>query len=200
MDSKRKRQRDAEPDVVKSHKKAKSTSVSERSAPAPAENFGMTTVVTSASQSLESKIFHKLLTTVLLPAAEASLTQEQKDNIMLAFNKSIAEHGGGKQNKQAIALINYDRYTSSLGGSAHSLELSARGPMAHDNYDEQGEIMDEMAGEMLEWFHKLFRVGIEMQVQLPLVHKSLMAVKSTIDDCELVPLFFAILHYVCGMY
>ena len=91
--------------------------------------------------------------------------------------------------------------TSSLDSSIYSLKLLTQD---RDAYEEQGDIMNKISCEILDWLETFFCVGIEMEIQFDPVHKSLTAIQSTIEDirvarCRLALFPFAVPLFIPGL-
>jgi len=192
MESKRKRsQADTEAEGKKSYKKSRSAAVI---APPPATpsipDDSMSTTIAQALEQLEPEIFHELMTTILLPAAETALNIEMKETVTLAFQNSLEKHGDKKKNTRLIKLIDFDRYERRLMSRLGELEAACEeeGGVMKDDWEtkmeDQMEILGEILTEAQEWCKNLVEVTIVLRAQLPLVHKSLKFIATTLDKCN----------------
>ncbi|KAK7685865.1 hypothetical protein QCA50_011212 [Cerrena zonata] len=80
-------------------------------------------------------------------------------------------------------LIKYNVHEKSLNTKV-KLFLKDVKCNSDDEYEEQGDIMMEIASEILKWLPNLWQIGIEKALDVQLVHKCLVLCTTVIEEVE----------------
>jgi len=133
-------------------------------------------ILRALSTSLPPNTFIKLLEKGLYPVLDA-LPAAHKTDIS---NALVEVKRDSDESLRKLQAIGYDEHKESLEDSVKALNKSVKRDWK-DGSEEQGEMMEEIAAEVLEWLPILWRTAVEDGLELPLIRKCLLLCTETIN-------------------
>ncbi|KAF7977957.1 hypothetical protein HWV62_2049 [Athelia sp. TMB] len=130
------------------------------------------TLLKSLASEHEPQNYLKLLEKHVYPFLDRLPAAEKKSLIAVVTSASKDFEGVGR--------IDYVARFESITKGIEELKASVRKDWKH-GYEEQGEMMADVAGEISSWLPILWTVGVEQGVEIELVHRCLKFCKASYD-------------------
>ncbi|KDQ53538.1 hypothetical protein JAAARDRAFT_197346 [Jaapia argillacea MUCL 33604] len=123
-------------------------------------------VLTSLSQSLPADAFNTLLVTHLYPLLDA-LPPDQRESIFHTLEDVKKE---SDRTQSILDHIDFEGHQASLEGGMKALLKHVKMDW-DEGYEEQGEMMERIAGEVIAWLPALWCAAVENGMEIPQVHR-----------------------------
>lgn len=148
--------------------------------PAPlAANSPPSAVLRFLSTSLAPETVLGMLEKYLYPVIDA-LPSDELSKITDAL---VIAHRDRTNAQQKINKIGYEEHKASLSGDVKDLLKHVKRDW-HDGYEEQSEMMSEIAEEILGWLPDLWQIAVEDGLELSLIQKCLVLCSETVNKIE----------------
>ena len=105
------------------------------------------------------------------------------DELSKITDALIIAHRDRSNAQQKINRIGYEEHKASLSGDVKDLLKHVKRDW-HDGYEEQSEMMSEIAGEILGWLPDLWQIAVEDGLELSLIQKCLLLCSDTVKKIE----------------
>ncbi|KAJ3894174.1 hypothetical protein GG344DRAFT_74303 [Lentinula edodes] len=110
----------------------------------------------------------KVLERTLYPTLD-TLPAKPRSDIVEVLQKALKDT---ERVHELRTTIEYETRRKSLESQIKNLEKDAKRNWKH-GYEEQGEMMSEIATEVLEWLPDLWRIGVEEGIEIPAIQRCL---------------------------
>lgn len=163
---------------------AKKRKLADASASSESSKSDPSTFLRNLSTSIPPDAFIKLLENQLYPVLD-SLPPSEKVTLLAAFTRIEHESLEAQKSQKRLDSIGYEAHRKSLTKGLKDLTKHINRNWK-TGWQEQGEMMGEIGGEVLDWLPTLWKVGVHEGREIELIRRSLVLCTETfrkLTDC-----------------